>query len=123
MGQRRSRGPQQPPAKRAFYVQMAVEHDGGMVEFSEDAEAFMGRMLTTLAAVGGTLIMQAHRVKVGEIAPGEPIAITQGLFARWESTSGKLYELSPDVEPVAVPAAGPDPEDHDDAGDEPETES
>lgn len=104
----------QPAAKRTFHIPTAYADAYGnpVVEDAQEAEAWLGRMLTTLVAVGGTLVIQSVRYKTGELG-GEPLAITGGLVATWTSQAGQLHDLAeltggstapPELEDIPEPA-------------------
>jgi hypothetical protein len=77
----------------------AVDQEGEPIPGAIDE--FMRRMGAVLQEVGGTLVVEAQRVKVAELG-GEPIGMTVQVVAKWDSYSqlAKLDEGDDVMEPV-----------------------
>lgn len=81
------------PVSRAFVVPTSAPlEDGRLVVVPDEAEEWIGRMLTVLLTVGGTLTIETERSRVGGLGD-EPIAVTTGLLARWTARA-PLVELA-----------------------------
>lgn len=103
-----------PTARRAFYVSLVnegLDAEGNVHEFEDlsKAEEWLGKILTTLVTVGGTVVIQADRVKTGMLGD-EPLAQTAGLVAQWSSQTGKLREGSATPSQIEEPPAAAEEE-------------
>jgi hypothetical protein len=92
---RRQKMSQQRGVKRVFEIPTAVvDEDGALIGVDgTEAHERLRRMIETMLEFGGTLIVQAKRLELGQLGE-DPLAVTVGLVGQWKP-NGPIERAEP----------------------------